>query len=96
MFTKMTESCTRRFLQSNIVMEKRKKALTKTANPPSECCHLCNYFFFNVKKKASKYGAGESPYSYRQIRRLPLTAPSPLVHIYNPKLAQVSLFACQR
>ena len=32
-------------------MEKRKKALTKTANPPSECSHLCNYFFFNVKKK---------------------------------------------
>ena len=53
MFTKMTESCTRRFLQSNIVMEKRKKALTKTANPPSECCHLCNYFFFflTLKKK---------------------------------------------
>ena len=29
---------------------------------------ICKYFF-NVK-----YGTGESPYSYRQIRRLQLTA----------------------
>ena len=32
----------------------------------------------------------------RRIRRLPLTAPPPLVNISNPKLAQVSPFARQR
>ena len=32
----------------------------------------------------------------RRIRRLSLTATPPLDNISNPKLGQVSLFACQR
>ena len=48
---------------------KRKKAVTKPGNPANDSCRICKYFF------DVKYGNGESLYSYRRFRRLPLTVP---------------------
>ena len=48
--------------------KKGKKAATNPANPANDSCQICKYFF------DVKYGIGESLYSYRRFRRLPLTA----------------------
>ena len=49
------EICTK-FLQ-NIVMEKGKKAVTKTANPADDCCRICTYFLTFIHSRRFKLRA---------------------------------------
>ena len=73
----MTESCTRRFLRKTAKYSHGKKGKSRDNKPRIRLMIVAEYaHIFKVY----------SPYSYHQIRRLPLTTP-PLFKIYNPKLA---------
>ena len=68
----MTECCMRRFLRQIAKYSHGRKGKKRRQNPQIQQMIVAEYanIFFDVK-----YGIEESLYSYRQFRRLPLTAP---------------------
>ena len=72
MWTKLTESCTRRFLRQLPKYGQEKKGESRNKNQLMIVAEYANTF---LTLTFNKYETGESVYSYHRIRRLQPMAP---------------------